>query len=191
MEKLFDTWAKRNPEWETRFDESIIKTYTDYGKGSTSFQEARGKIFGAGYEMIIVAFFIGLYYNNKRPLVEDSTKRKTLGQPIQYWGNVESRFGRSSYSQIKEYIFTALVARTDFDFIALDKDEVKINKVVDALMNTMEEYINFGLHFIDEKMKDYPDYYFKETAFLRTFLDFIKPKEDNSETLDDEPESLD
>ena len=191
MEKLFDTWAKRNPEWETRFDESIIKTYTDYGKGSTSFQEARGKIFGAGYEMIIVAFFIGLYYNNRRPLVEDSTKRKTLGQPIQYWGNVESRFGRSSYSQIKEYIFTALVARTDFDFIALDKDEVKINKAVDALMNTMEEYINFGLHFIEEKMQDYPDYYFKETAFLRTFLDFIKPKEDNSETLDDEPESLD
>ena len=191
MEKLFDTWAKRNPEWETRFDESIIKTYTDYGKGSTSFQEARGKIFGAGYEMIIVAFFIGLYYNNKRPLVEDSTKRKTLGQPIQYWGNVESRFGRSSYSQIKEYIFTALVARTDFDFIALDKDEVKINKAVDALMNTMEEYINFGLHFVEEKMQDYPDYYFKETAFLRTFLDFIKPKEDNSETLDDEPESLD
>ena len=191
MEKLFDTWAKRNPEWETRFDESIIKTYTDYGKGSTSFQEARGKIFGAGYEMIIVAFFIGLYYNNKRPLVEDSTKRKTLGQPIQYWGNVESRFGRSSYSQIKEYIFTALVARTDFDFIALDKDDVKLNRAVDALMNTMEEYINFGLHFIEEKMQDYPDYYFKETAFLRTFLDFIKPKEDNSETLDDEPESLD
>lgn len=191
MEKLFDTWAKRNPEWETRFDESIIKTYTDYGKGSTSFQEARGKIFGAGYEMIIVAFFIGLYYNNRRPLVEDSTKRKTLGQPIQYWGNVESRFGRSSYSQIKEYIFTALVARTDFDFIALDKDDVKLNRAVDALMNTMEEYINFGLHFIEEKMQDYPDYYFKETAFLRTFLDFIKPKEDNSETLDDEPESLD
>lgn len=191
MEKLFDTWAKRNPEWETRFDESIIKTYTDYGKGSTSFQEARGKIFGAGYEMIIVAFFIGLYYNNRRPLVEDSTKRKTLGQPIQYWGNVESRFGRSSYSQIKEYIFTALVARTDFDFIALDKGEVKINKAVDALMNTMEEYINFGLHFVEEKMQDYPDYYFKETAFLRTFLDFIKPKDDGSETLDDEPESLD
>ncbi len=191
MEKLFDTWAKRNPEWETRFDESIIKTYTDYGKGSTSFQEARGKIFGAGYEMIIVAFFIGLYYNNRRPLVEDSTKRKTLGQPIQYWGNVESRFGRSSYSQIKEYIFTALVARTDFDFIALDKGEVKINKAVDALMNTMEEYINFGLHFVEEKMQDYPDYYFKETAFLRTFLDFIKTKEDKPDTLDDEPESLD
>ena len=191
MEKLFDTWAKRNPEWETRFDESIIKTYTDYGKGSTSFQEARGKIFGAGYEMIIVAFFIGLYYNNRRPLVVDSTKRKTLGQPIQYWGNVESRFGRSSYSQIKEYIFTALVARTDFDFIALDKGEVKINKAVDALMNTMEEYINFGLHFIEEKMQDYPDYYFKETAFLRTFLDFVKPKDSDPKAIDDEPESLD
>ena len=84
-----------------------------------------------------------------------------------------------------------MVARTDFDFIALDKGEVRINKAVDALMNTMEEYINFGLHFVEEKMQDYPDYYFKETAFLRTFLDFIKTKEDKPDTLDDEPESLD
>ena len=86
MEKLYDAWAGRNPEWETKYEDSIIRTFCDYGRGTTSLQEARGKVFGAGYEILIIAFFLGLYYDKRRPLVGDSSKRKTLGQPIKYWG---------------------------------------------------------------------------------------------------------
>lgn len=55
-------------------------------------------------------------------------------------------------------------------------------------MQTMEEYANWGFHFIEDKLIDNPNYFYKETAFLEIFLTF----DTNSSTLeDDEPESLD
>ena len=44
-EKLYDLWAKRNPNWEKRFEDSIIKNFSDYGKGVTTLGEAKGKLF--------------------------------------------------------------------------------------------------------------------------------------------------
>ena len=197
MEKLYDIWANRNPEWEIKYEDSIVKTFCDYGKGTTAYQEVRGKIFGAGYEILIIAFFLGLYNDKRKPLVGDSSKRKTLGQPIKYWGNLDSKPGRVAYSNIRKYIFAALVAKSDVDFIALDKGEMPIKKAVDILMQTMEEYINWGLDYISEKMEDNPNYFFKDTAFLRQFLDLL-PREAmaekvvfGAESSDDEPESLD
>ena len=38
MEKLYDLWANRNPEWEIKYEETIIKTFCDYGRGTTLFQ---------------------------------------------------------------------------------------------------------------------------------------------------------
>lgn len=88
---------------------------------------------------------------------------------------------------MREYIFTALVAKTDMDFIALDKGEITARKAVDMLIQTMEEYANFGFNFMADKMVDNPNYFFSETAFLEVFLAFdaSTPKEE------DEPESLD
>ncbi len=162
------------------------------------FQEARGKIFGAGYEILIIAFFIGLYKNQRKPLVGDTSKRKILGQPIKFWGNLDSKPGRVSYSNIRKYMFAALVARSDVDFIALDKGDITNRKAVDILMTTMEEYINWGLDYIAEKMEDNPNYFFKDTAFLRVFLDML-PKHATAQKVDleaeivddDAPESLD
>jgi hypothetical protein len=194
MEKLYDLWAKRNPEWERRFEDSIFKTFADYGKGNTSLSDSRGKIFGAGYEMFILAFFIGLYFNQTRKLVEDRDERKSCGQAIQYWGNIETRGIRQTYGAIREYIFAALVARTDIDLIALDKGDSKVSvrKVVDALVQKMEEYANFGFYYIEERMMENPDFFFKDKAFLRVFMQF-KPKEPEStidDSGDDEPEEL-
>lgn len=198
MEKLYDIWANRNPEWEIKYEDSILKTYCDYGKGTTVFQEARGKIFGAGYEILIIAFFIGLYNDKRKPLVGDSSKRKILGQPIKFWGNIDSKPGRVSYQKIRYYIFASLIARSDIDLIALDKGEITTKKAVDILMTTMEEYINWGLSYIAEKMEENPNYFFKDTAFLRVFLSFIDDNSATGEeingntTIDnDEPESLD
>ena len=97
MESLYESWAKRNPSWERRYQSTVVDVFCDYGKGVSSFLEARGKIFGAGYEIFIIAFFIGLYHNRTKPLIEDRDKKKVFGQAIQYWGNIENRIGRTSY----------------------------------------------------------------------------------------------
>ena len=136
----------------------------------------------------MIAFFIGLYFNQKRPLIEDTQKRKTLGHPIQNWGN-DQRGGRKPYPKLREYIFTALVARTDIDFIALEKGEMTSRKAVDMLMQTMEEYANWGFHFMEDKLTDDPNYFYRETAFLEVFLAFDASPVGSIE--DDEPESLD
>ena len=196
MQKLFDIWADKNPAWEVKYEDSILRTFSDYGRGSSAFQEARGKTFGAGYEILIIAFFLGLYNDKRKPLVGDSSKRKVLGQPIKYWGNLDSKPGRMAYPNIRKYLFAALIAKTDIDFIALDKGDMSIKKAVDALMQTMEEYINWGLDYIAEKIEDNPNYFFKETAFLRQFTDLLPKsamaqKVDIEAEADDAPESLD
>ena len=55
---------------------------------------------------------------------------------------------------------------------------------------TFEEYANYGFDFIQEKLEENPNYFFKETAFLRVFLGFLNKRENVTE-IDDEPESLD
>lgn len=189
-EKIFDLWAGRNPQWEKRYEDSIIKNFCDYGRGSTSLREDRGKVFGAGYEVFIIAFFLGLYFDQKRPLVEDRQKRKSFGQPIQYWGNIDSVKGRKPYPKLREYIFIALVARTNVDFISLEKGDMTSRKAVDMLMQTMEEYANWGFHFMDDKLIDNPAYFYNETAFLELFLAFDVSGEGGLDE-EEEPESLD
>lgn len=186
---LYDEWAKRNPYWEKRYEESVIKKFTDYKVGESSYKEDRGKLFGAGYEIVIIAFFIGLYYNQRKKLIADSTKRKVLGQPIQYWGNNDAGKFRKAYPKIRDYIFIALVAKSDIDFIALDKGEITLRKAVDILMDTMEEYINWGLDYIEDKILSDSNYFFSPTAFLDVFLGFDSPNDEEED--DDEPEALD
>ena len=192
MDSLFELWGKRNPEWEKRYQSTIMDIFTDYGKGVNQYQDIRGKIFGAGYEIYIIAFFIGLYYNQEKPLVDDKAKKKVLGQAIMYWGNVESRLGRNSYGKIREYMFAALIARTDVDLIALDKGEITARSVVDALIRKMEQYANFGFDYIEEKLENDPNYFFKESAFLRIFTSFLSQASDaENGTDDEEPDLLD
>ena len=78
-------------------------------------------------------------------------------------------------------MFAALIARTDIDFLALDKGELTSRKVVDQLMDKMEQYANFGFTYIAEKMEEDPNYFFKETAFLHLFLSFLKKDEEQDE----------
>ena len=87
-------------------------------------------------------------------------------------------------------MFAALIARTDIDFIALDKGEITQRKVVDDLITKMEEYANYGFDFMQEKLEENPNYFFKETAFLRVFLGFLNKEEDEDEMYE-VPESLD
>jgi hypothetical protein len=136
---------------------------------------------------LIIAFFIGLYHNQRKKLNEDSSKTKQLGQPIQYWGNIDSVKGRKAYPKLREFIFIALVAKTDINLIDLDKGLITVRSAVDALMRTMEEYINWGLHYMEDKLIDNPNHYYKQTAFLEEFLSFDL----EDEQLEEQPASLD
>lgn len=178
-ENLYDLWAKRNPKFETHFDEYLLRIFTDYGVGSSDAMASKGKVLGAGYELYIYAFFVGLYANKQREL---SSETKVLGQPIQFWGNLDSKRFRKAYPKLREYIFAALVAKTEkLDLISLEKGDITERKAVDYLIDTMELYANYGFHFMEEKLKSNPNYFYKSTGFLDVILDFVQPSNTNVE----------
>ena len=57
------------------------------------------------------------------------------------------------------------------------------------LIQTMEEYANWGFHFMEDKLIDDPNYFFRETAFQEVFLTFDASAGES--TAEDEPEPLD
>lgn len=189
-EKLIDIWGRRNPLFEKKYEQSVIRAISDYGVGASVNTGAKGKILGAGYEPYIIAFFIGLYANKRLPLSENSEDLKGLGQPLQYWGNLDSKKFRKAYSGLRSYIFIALVARTDIDWIALDKGDIKVNTVVTNLIETMQEYANYGFSVMEEKLKEDPGYFFSHRSFLDIFLQLTN-KNLVDDDKGDEPESID
>lgn len=195
MESLFDAWGKKNPEWEKKYAELLMEPFTDYGRGTSQYTVSRGKIFGAGYEMFIIGFFIGLYFDKTRKLPDDKSKRKDFGHPIMFWGSQEGKLklGRTSYKKIQEYMFAALVAKTDIDFISLEKGEISVNDAANSLKHKMEEYANYGFHYLEDMLEDDPNSLFKESAFLKIFTSFISEdnkKEDDIENFKEDIESF-
>ena len=189
----FESWGRKNPSYEKHFEESIIKPLTDFGKGTNEASDAKGKVLGAGYEALIMAFFIGLYSNKRLPLSKDSGI-KDLGQPIQYWGNIESRKGRKAYPRLREYMFIALLSKTpEIDWLELEKGNRTLNETVNLLMSTMEEYINYGLSVMEEKIQEDDTYFYNNSAFLDIFRQLTAPEETDvhSDDNDNEPEPLD
>ena len=178
-EKIIDIWGRRNPRFEKKYEQSVMRAISDYGIGASGNTGVKGKILGAGYEPYIMAFFIGLYANKRIPLSEDLDDLKGLGQPLMYWGNLDSKKYRKAYSGLRSYIFIALVAKTDIDWIALDKGDIKVNTVVTSLIETMEEYANYGFSVMEEKLKEDPGYFFSHRAFLDIFLQLTEKKHDD------------
>lgn len=190
-EKIYNIWARRNPQWEEKYEESLLRTFCDYQRGVTQFGESRAKIFGAGYELFIVAFFIGLYYNRTKPL---GPKVKAFGWSIDHWGNIEERNGRKAYPEIVKYMFAALVAKTDIDWLAVDKEEMSSKKAVDLLIDKMEQYANYGFSFMAEKLEEDPNIFYTETGFFDMFLALITNNatgQDESEDDEEDTDSLD
>lgn len=195
MESLFDAWGKKNPEWEKKYAELLMEPFTDYGRGTSQYTVSRGKIFGAGYEMFIIGFFIGLYFDKTKKLPDDKSKRKDFGHPIMFWGSQEGKLklGRTSYKKIQEYMFAALIAKTDIDFISLEKGEVSVNDAANSLKKKMEEYANYGFHYLEDMLENDPNSLFKDSAFLKIFTSFIRENnndEDDIEKFDEDIESF-
>ena len=186
-EKLIDIWGRRNPKFEKKYEDSVIKVLSEFGKKANDTTTAKGKIFGNGYEPYIIAFFIGLYAGKRLPLSDDT---RDLRWPLQNWGNVEARGLRKAYPALRSYMFIALVAKTDIDWIALDKGDIEPSSVVSNLIKTMEEYVNYGFSVMEEKLKADPAYFFSNRSFLDLFLQLTdKSVKDTDE--DEAPESID
>lgn len=169
-EKLIDIWGRRNPRFEKKYEQSVLRVISDYGVGASENTGAKGKVLGAGYEPYIMAFFIGLYANRKLPLSNDSDELKVLGQPLDKWGNLDSKKFRKAYSDLRSYIFIALVAKTEIDWIAVDKGETKVSTAVTQLIETMEEYANYGFSVMEDCLNKDKGYFFSHRAFLDIFL---------------------
>ena len=188
-DKLLEVWARKNPKFEKKFEQSVMRVISDYGIGASENANAKGKVLGAGYEPYIMAFFIGLYSNRRLPLSTDTDDTKVLGQPIQYWGNLDSKKFRKAYSKLRTYIFVALVAKTEIDWIALDKGDIKVASVATSLLETMEEYANYGFTVLEDKLKEDKGFFFSHRAFLDIFLQ-LTSKEDSCDDSEDKPEDL-
>ena len=170
MDSLYSLWAKRNVYFEEEFNDTIIDDYCQYKGGSSEGQVSKGKTFNAGYEIFIYVFFLGLYAGERRPL---NGRVKSFGQPVGMWGNVTQK-GRKPYGKIRQYIFAALIAKTDIDFIALDKGDIQVEDAVSALMRTMNEYANAGFYLMKDKLQLIPDFFFSDQGFLSFIMKFCK-----------------
>ena len=86
----------------------------------------------------------------------------------------------------------SLVARTpEIDWIALDKGQRTVNETVNMLMLKREEYINYGLSVLAEKMKQDEGYFYNKNSFLDIFKDLTRPLQEKNEESEDAPEPLD
>jgi len=76
---------------------------------------------------------------------------------------------------LQEFIFMALVAKTEIDLIPLEKGEMTEEAIVKELINAMESYTNGGLVLIKEKLEENASFFIQTTSFLTMIMD-IKDK---------------
>lgn len=169
MDNLFQVWASRIPKYDEKFRDTLFKSKANKGVRDEDSIESLGKHFSRNYELYMYAFFLGLY-NDLCIDIPKEAKKVDFSHHIQYWGNKNS-YGRQSFSDLQEYMFVALVAKTDIDLIALDKGEIKVEKVVRQLIHTMESYTNGGLTLLQEKGEENPNYHLVPDAFLKLILE--------------------
>ena len=67
-EDIFDVWGRKTPSYEIHYEDEVIKQLSDFGKGTNAVSDAKGKILGAAYEVLIMAYFIGCIQKDKSPL---------------------------------------------------------------------------------------------------------------------------
>lgn len=175
---LYNAWLDRiDSYYQEVFAVNIIEAFSQYGGGNDVTREGKGKMFGAGYEVFIYAFFIGLHSGIRRPLIGPTKKFRMR---MKDWGNVNpnTQKGRKKYIEIQKYIFMALVAKSDIDFIALDKGELLVDDACKVLMKTLNEYTNQGLFMMRAKMQDNPDFFYGNTDFLDFFKAVVNHEAD-------------
>ena len=163
MKNLFDKWKTKIPQYSTNFKDIFRKFAEKYGAEGDK-KTSLGKRFSTHYELYTYAFFLGLY-NDELLTISEDVKKVDFSYHIQSWGNKKTPL-RKDFSILQEYIFAALIAKTEIDFLALDKGIITENEAVKQLINTMESYTHGGLTLIKEKYEDNSNYFLNQEAFL-------------------------
>lgn len=146
MATLYDTWLNRiDSYYEERYKEPVIETLCQYGGGAIDGREGKGKIFNAGYEVFIFAFFLGLYYGERTPL---SGPRHKFRMEMFTWGRKSTEKDRKDFTVLQKYIFAALIAKSNIDLLAVDSGKLSYDDACDILMITLNEYANTGFQQI-------------------------------------------
>nr|WP_320118659.1 hypothetical protein [uncultured Marinifilum sp.] len=148
MEELFDRWAAAAPKYDKIFEPLFNKLAKKFGS-SEEKKEDSGKIFNSNYELYMYAFFLGLYRNKRIPI---EGEKIDFSHEIKHWGKKGRHADRKDYTILQRYMFMALVAKTDLDFIELDNaEEVGIKRAVLQLRAEFAEYTNTGLLILQEQ----------------------------------------
>jgi hypothetical protein len=170
MNNLFDKWKTKIPKYSEEFRAILFDSLSKKFGGSEKVKIDLGKHFSNNYELYMYAFFIGLY-NEESPSFPEKAKKVDFSHPIQYWGSKGTRLDRKDFTNLQEYMFMALVAKTELNLIDLEKGEIDEEDIVKELIQTMESYTNGGLTIIKEKLEDNPNYFLQSTSFLNMILD--------------------
>lgn len=170
MDNLFDSWKTKIPKYSEEFREPLFDSLTKKFGGSEKNKVDLGKHFSNNYELYMFAFFLGLYNDEYLP-IQDDAKKVDFSHHIQHWGSKGSRLDRNDFSNLQEYIFAALIAKSNIDFIALEKGEINDEDVVKDLIHIMESYTNGGLTLIKEKLEENSNLFLQPTAFLNMILE--------------------
>jgi hypothetical protein len=170
MASLYETWLNRiDSYYEEQFFQPVVEALCQYRGGTTDGRIAKGKSFNAGYEVFIYAFFLGLYYGERKPLVGEKRKFR---MEMSSWGRKKNEEGRKSYTILQKYIFAALVAKSDVDLIALDHGRIGVDEVCDVLMTTLNEYANAGFYLMRDQMAQQQDCFFENSGLLQFIRNF-------------------
>ena len=169
MENLFDKWKTKIPKYSEEFKETLFKSLSEKFGAEGDKKVSLGKHFSTNYELYTYAFFLGLYRNEYSP-IPNTVKKIDFSHHIQFWGNKTTISFRKDFTKLQEYIFAALIAKSNIDFIALDKGEISEDDVVKELITTMEGYTHGGLTLIKEKLEDNSSYFLNPTSFLDMIL---------------------
>jgi hypothetical protein len=170
MDNLFDKWKTKIPKYSEEFRETLFDSLSKKFGGSEKTKVDFGKHFSNNYELYMYAFFLGLYNDEFVPIAE-SSKKVDFSHAIQYWGSKGTRLDRKDFTILQEFLFTALVAKTNLDLIALEKGDISEDDIVKELIQTMESYTNGGLNLIQEKLEENSNYFLQPTSFLNMILD--------------------
>jgi hypothetical protein len=170
MDNLFDKWKTKIPKYSEEFRESLFDSLSKKFGGSEKAKVDLGKHFSNNYELYMYGFFLGLYNEEFIP-IPDTSKKVDFSHAIQHWGSKGTRLDRKDFTILQEFIFSALIAKSDIDLIALEKGEISTEDVVKELIQTMEGYTNGGLTLIKEKLEENSNLFLQPTSFLNMILD--------------------
>ena len=139
MNILFDKFKSKIPGYNPEFKDTLFTKFTDYGSSSEKKRSIHGKLYENAYELYIYAFFLGLYKNEFVPLSE-SIQKVNFNHAIENWGRKGNRLLRKDFSILQEFIFSSLIAKTEIDFIALEKNEIDLEKVVKEIREIFRKF---------------------------------------------------